>query len=192
MKISFPPTRLSPLTRTSRPKQRIEHNGKFSPLASGLHFINKESATTPSADFCPVTPCITAWSAPTTGGRKARQISPGKNMIFPCTTAAFTSPHVLRTGFEKLCSLAQGFGLICGFCPSARRFALRLLSDIGSPLSPCLRLVLFEVVRMTPSRKMYRGLSPHKIMPMPGTHKSFKIAGQKTALLGRRKRRGAV
>jgi len=44
-------------------------------------------------------------------GRKAGQISPGKNMIFPCTTAAFTSPHVLRTGFGMLCSLAQGVGL---------------------------------------------------------------------------------
>ena len=134
----------------------------------------------PSADFCPVTPCITAWGAPTSGGRKAGQISPGKNMIFPCTTAAFTSPHVLRTGFGMLCSLAQGFGLICDFCPSARRFALRLLSDIGSPLSPCLRLVLFEGVRMTPFRKMYRGLSPHKIMPMPGTPKALTRTPQKT------------
>ena len=136
---------------------------------------NYESTTMPSADFCPITPCIAARGAPTIGGRKAGQISPGKNMIFPCTTAAFTSPHVLRTGFGMLCSLAQGFGLLCGFCTSARRFALRLLSDIGSPLSPCLRLVLFEVVKMTPSRKMYRGLSPHKIMPMPGTHKWFRL-----------------
>ena len=129
-----------------------------------------DSTTMPSADFCPITPCITAGGAPTNGGRKAGQISPGKNMILPCTTAAFTSPHVLRTGFGMLCSLAQGFGLICGFCSSARRFALRLLSDLGSPLSPCLRLVLFEGVITTPSRKMYRGLAPHKIMPMPGTH----------------------
>jgi len=124
----------------------------------------------PSADFCPVTPDITARGAPTTGGRKAGQISPGKNMTLPCTTAAFTISHVLRTGFGMLCSLAQGFGLVCGFCSSARRFALRLLSDIGSPLSPCLRLVLFEVVAVTPSRKMYSGLAPHKIMPMPSTH----------------------
>ena len=129
-----------------------------------------ESTTMPSADFCPITSCIAAWGAPTNGGRKAGQISPGKNMIFPYTTAAFTSPHVLRTDFGMLCSLAQGFGLICDFCPSARRFALRLLSDLGSPLSPCLRLVLFEGVKMTTSRKMYKGLAPHKIMPMPGTH----------------------
>ena len=67
----------------------------------------------------------------------------------------------------------EAIGKVYGFCPSVRRFALRLLSDIGSPLSPCLRLVLFEVVKMTPSRKMYRGLSPHKIMPMPGTHKAI-------------------
>ncbi len=127
----------------------------------------------PSADFCPVTPYITAWSAPTEGGRNAEQISPGKNMIIPCTTAAFTSPHVLRTGFGMLYSLAQGFGLICDFYPSARRFALRLLSDIRSPLSPCLRLVLCKVVRMTPFWKMYRGLSHHKIMPMSGTHKAL-------------------
>ncbi len=109
-------------------------------------------------------------------------------MIFPCTAAAFTSPHILQTGFVMLCSLTQGFGLICDFCPSARRFALRLLSDIGSPLSPCLRLVLFKVVRMTPFWKMYRGLTPHKIMPMPGTHKwvewtrgafgSFSVCGE--------------
>jgi hypothetical protein len=78
-----------------------------------------------------------------------------------------------------LCSLTQGFGLICDFCPSARRFALRLLSDIGSPLSPCLRLVLFKVVRMTSLWKMYRGLTPHKIMPMPGTHKAINSDAKK-------------
>ena len=103
-------------------------------------------------------------------GRKAGQISPGKNMILPCTTAAFTISHVLQTGFVMLCSLTQGFGLICGFCSSARRFALRLLSDGRSPFRPCHRLVLFKVDSLSPSWKMYRGLAPHKIMPMPGTH----------------------
>ena len=137
----------------------------------------------PSADFYPITPCIATRSATIRNGRKVGQISPGKNMIFPCTTAAFTSPYVLRTGFGMLCSLAQGFGLICDFCPSARRFALRLLSDFGSPLSPCLRLVLFKVVRLTPFRKMYRGLSPHKIMPMPGTHKRIQRTRQRRAPL---------
>jgi len=152
---------------------------------------------------------------------KRRFSPPGKNMTCPCTTAAFTLPHILRTGFGMLCSPCgaalscsagkpsqdhpwswrsplqrsspQGFGLICDLlatslllalraslrlfeslqailiCSSARRFALRLLPDLGSPLSPCLRLVLFEVVKLTSSRKMHRGLAPHKIMPMPGT-----------------------
>ena len=103
-------------------------------------------------------------------GAKVGQISPGKNMILPCTTAAFTIPHFLQTGFVKLCSLTQGFGLICDFCPSAHRFALRLLSDARSPLRPCHRLVLFKVDSGSPFWKMYRGLTPHKIMPMPGTH----------------------
>ena len=133
----------------------------------------------PSADFCPITPCITAWSAPTNGGRNAGQISPGKNMILPCTTAAFTISHVLQMGFVMLCSLTQGFGLICDFCPSAHRFALRLLSDARSPTRPCLRLVLFKVDSLSPSWKMYRGLAPHKIMPMPGTHKANALGRQK-------------
>ncbi len=91
-------------------------------------------------------------------------------MILSCTTAAFTIPHVLQTAFVMLCSLSQGFGLICDFCPSVRRFALRLLSDARSPLRPCLRLVLFKVDTLSTFWKMYRGLTPHKIMPMPGTH----------------------
>ncbi len=112
-------------------------------------------------------------------GRKVGQISPGsvqyplegcKNMILPCTTAAFTISHVLQTGFVMLCSLTQGFGLICGFCPSARRFALRLLSNGRSPFRPCHRLVLLKGDTLSPSWNMYRGLTPHKIMPMPGTH----------------------
>jgi len=52
-----------------------------------------ESATIPSADFCPITPCITAWSAPTNGGRKAGQISPGKNrQSFPAQLPHLPSP----------------------------------------------------------------------------------------------------
>ncbi len=36
-------------------------------------------------------------------------------------------------------------------------------------------IVLFKVVRMTPFWKMYRGLTPHKIMPMPGTHNCLNL-----------------
>jgi len=60
--------------------------------------------------------------------------------------------------------------------------ALGLLPDIGSPLCSCRRLVLFEVVTMTSSRNMYRGLALHKIMPTPGTHN----ASRRTSLTGRR------
>ena len=72
------------------------------------------------------------------------QISPDKDVNFPCTTAAFTLPHE-PVGFVVLCQLAQGLSLLCGFCSSARTFALRLPSDPSSRRRPCLRLVLLVV-----------------------------------------------
>jgi len=63
---------------------------------------------------------------------------------FPCTTAAFTLPPE-PAGFGVLCQLAQGLSLVCGFCPSARTFVLRLPSDGRLPSRPCLRLVLLIV-----------------------------------------------
>lgn len=109
--------------------------------------------------------------------RKLGQISPSKNMILLCTTAAFTIPHVLRMGFVMLCSLTQGFGLICDFCSSALRFAHRLPPDGRSPFRPCLRLVLLKDDRWSPSWNIYRGLSHHKNMSMPGTHKRLHVDG---------------
>jgi len=73
-----------------------------------------------------------------------KQISPDKDVSFPCTTAAFTLPPE-PAGFVVLCQLAQGLSLVCGFCPSARTFALRLPSDGRSPSRPCLRLILLVV-----------------------------------------------
>jgi len=110
---------------------------------------------------------------PPLGDRKAGQISPGKNKILPCTTAAFTISHVLQMGFVMLCSLTQGFGLVCSFCPSAHRFALQLLSAGRSPFRALLSASTFKGVTMTSSQIRYRGLAPHKIMPMPGTHKAL-------------------
>jgi hypothetical protein len=53
------------------------------------------------------------------------QISPDKNVNFPCTNAAFTlSPEPM--GFVVLCQLARRLSLVCGFCPSSRTFALQL------------------------------------------------------------------
>jgi hypothetical protein len=73
-----------------------------------------------------------------------KQISPDKNVSFPCTTAAFTLSYE-PAGFVVLCQLAQGLSLVCGFCSSARTYALRLPSDGRSPSRPCLRLVLLVV-----------------------------------------------
>jgi len=151
----------------------------------------------PSADFCSITPWITPRSAigspsirsyPSMGPDRPRlgepgaslvlyrshveQISPGKSMILPYTTAAFTLPQ--WSGWASSCCADSPWGsaLICSFCSSARRFALGLLSDARSPLRPCRRLVLFKwSIVMTTLQTMYRGLAPHKIMPMPGTHK---------------------
>ena len=73
-----------------------------------------------------------------------KQISPDKNVNFPCTTAAFTL-LLEPVGFVVLCQLAQELSLVCGFCPSARTFALRLPSDPSSRRRPCLWLVLLVV-----------------------------------------------
>ena len=76
-----------------------------------------------------------------------KQISPDKNVSFPCTTAAFTLPPE-PAGFVVLCQLAQELSLVCPAHwrdPSARTFALRLPSDLSSRGRPCLRLVLLVV-----------------------------------------------
>jgi len=118
------------------------------------------------------------------------QISPDKNVNFPCTNAAFTlSPEPM--GFVVLCQLAQGLSLVCDFCSSSRTFALRLPSDGRSPSRPCLRLVLLLVsITMNTFRFSYRGLSPHKFTPVPGVHKSFEtdaqITRRSTLLFGQR------
>jgi len=74
-----------------------------------------------------------------------KQISPDKDVNFPCTTAAFTLPPE-PAGFVVLCQLAQELSLVCGFCPSARTYALRLPSDGRPPFRPCLRLVLMLMI----------------------------------------------
>jgi hypothetical protein len=99
-----------------------------------------------------------------------KQISPDKNVSFLCATAAFTLPPE-PAGFVVLCQLAQRLSLICSFCPSARTYALRLPSDDFSRNRPCLRLILLVVsIIMNTLRFSYRGLSPHKLTPVPGVH----------------------
>jgi len=109
-----------------------------------------------------------------------KQISPDKDVNFPCTTAAFTLPPE-PAGFVVLCQLAQELSLICGFCSSARTYALRLPSDGRSPSRPCLRLVLLVVFICMNTSVLVQGTSclavafgegrsPHKFTPVPGVH----------------------
>jgi hypothetical protein len=81
------------------------------------------------------------WKYGSARHRYARQISPGKNAMFPCTSAAFTL-SAAPTGFATRCQLARRPGLLCNFCPSPRTFALRLPPDNPSRACPCLRLVV--------------------------------------------------
>ena len=75
--------------------------------------------------------------------RHGAQISPSKNVNFPCASAAFTLPPE-PMGFVVMCQLAPQAGpLLCGFCPSPRTFALRLPADNPSRSCPCLRLVVY-------------------------------------------------
>src|SRR4030042_4833759 len=98
------------------------------------------------------------------------QTSPDKNVNFLCTAAAFTLPHE-PAGFVVLCQLAQGLSLVCGFCPSARTFAIGLPSDPSSRRRPCLRLILLlAFIVMNTYRFSYRRLSPHTLTPVPGVH----------------------
>jgi hypothetical protein len=62
-----------------------------------------------------------------------KQISPDKNVNFPCTTAAFTLPPE-PAGFVVLCQLAQGLSLVCGFC-SPDQVRGRLGSHVCAPAS---------------------------------------------------------
>jgi hypothetical protein len=71
-----------------------------------------------------------------------KQISPDKDVNFPCATAAFTLPPE-PAGFVVLCQLAQGLSLVCGFCPPdqvrGRLWLARLLSGflqtVGRPFA---------------------------------------------------------
>ena len=81
-----------------------------------------------------------------------KQISPDKDVNFPCTTAAFTLP-LEPAGFVVLCQLAQGLRLVCGFCPPdqvrGRLWLARMPSGfLQTPPSrrrSCLWLVLLVV-----------------------------------------------
>ena len=97
------------------------------------------------------------------------QISPNKNMDFQCTTAAFTlSPatgglrHVVLTRPEtkpsmRFLSVSSHLCAQASFRPPLARPPLPSASSYFRPY-------------FGPYRYSYRGLSPHKSMPMSGVH----------------------
>jgi hypothetical protein len=110
--------------------------------------------TMASADFCP---------------DRSRQISPGKNAMLPCATAAFTSTGK-PDDFAVLCQLVVPY-----------RPSMRFLS-IGSQVSPSLpspgRLPFPSWLQMVVSSFSCSGFPPGDfhpiyIAPMLGTHKAL-------------------
>ena len=104
---------------------------------------------------------------PSRHGPLARQISPDKNMNFPCTTAAFTlSPapgglrHLVltRPGTEPSMRFLSVGSHLC-----ARASSRQPLTGMPLPsASSCFRPFGGHL------RYSYRGLSPHQFMPVPG------------------------
>jgi hypothetical protein len=76
---------------------------------------------------------------PPEGGREVEQISPGKNMIIPCTTAAFTIPQ--RSGWASSC---------CADSPWGSAFFMQFLF-VGSQF--CTQASFRRLVALPPSPK---------------------------------------
>jgi len=68
------------------------------------------------------------------------------------------------------------FALRSGFLAQRRR--LRRVPDGPTRFRPCFRLVLMQMSKMTLAGFTYRGLSPHKLTPMPGVHKGLQPTPQ--------------
>jgi len=149
-------------------------------------------------------PALSDWASvrlPSAHAPLARQISPDKDVNFPCTTAALTrSPapgglrHLVltRPGTEPSMRVTRPIpGARPPGQPSAvqnrsQRFGLSVGSHLcarASSRHPLARLPLPSASRCFRPfgghlRYSYRGLSPHQFMPMPGVHNGM----QRTAL----------
>ncbi len=101
----------------------------------------------------------------------ARQISPGKNAMFPRTSAAFT-----------LSAVSDGLRHVVLARPQTRPFMqfLSVASRVCSPASsrpaladsPLPSASGYHWLFMNPCRHSHRGLPPHYIAPMLGAHPS--------------------
>jgi hypothetical protein len=106
-----------------------------------------------------------------------KQISPDKNVSFSCTTAAFTLPHK-PAGFVVLCQLAQGLSLCMRFLSVGSHVCTQasfrpLLAETPLPSAN----TFGSIQHYGHHRFSYRGLSPHKLTPMPGVHKKIEATG---------------
>ena len=99
-----------------------------------------------------------------------RQISPNKDMNFPCTTAAFTLPpapdglrHLVltRPGTEPSMQFLSVGSHLCAQASSRHPLA-------GLPLPSASS---YSLPNHGNYRYCYRGLSPHQFMPLSGVHK---------------------
>ncbi len=171
---------------------------RFRPSPCPAHYGGR-LATTPSADFCPVTPGVTAGRAARNSGRvrwcfhgfrrgpqsgshspfrpQARQISPNKDMNYQCTTAAFTLSPV-PDGLRHLVLTRPGTRPSMRFLSVGSHVCAR--ASFRHPLAglPLPSASSYYCIIMKQLRDSYRGLSPHQFMPMPGVHNTF----QPTAL----------
>ena len=111
------------------------------------------------------------WKYGSARHRYARQISPGKNAMFPCASAAFTLPavsdglrHEVPTRPQTRPSM-QFLSVASHFCtPASSR---QVLADLPLPSASGYHRFI-----MNPCRYSHRGLAPHHIAPMLGAHPS--------------------
>ncbi len=102
------------------------------------------------------------------------QISPNKNMNFPCTTAAFTlSPA--PDGFRHLVLTRPGTGPSMRFLSVDSHFCAR--APFRHPLAglPLASASSYIGLNSRHYRCSYRGLSPHQFMPISGVHKRGRV-----------------
>jgi hypothetical protein len=179
----------------------VGFDGLSSPFGLALSATPIDTRTARGRDFSVTHPCFTQKPGCGVLPSRSKQCfePPDKDMNFQCTTAAFTLPlapvglrHLVltRPGTEPSMRLLFVGSHLCAraCCASRSRFACK-----SSPLRPCSgrsRLLSRRLPSRHPLaglplpsassfirplrgllRYSYRGLAPHKLMPMPGVHK---------------------
>ncbi len=149
MDFTYPSTRLLTLKAAGRPQLRNKAQWVISSLGFRPSLHQKKKILNPL--LCRL---LTSIQSPyallhkalsSIDERKVGQISPGKNMIFPCTTAAFTISQ--RSGWASSCCADSPWGSAL-YAVSVRRLTglhSSFFQRVGRPSAPCFRLVLLKV-----------------------------------------------